>query len=128
LGGIAPDFGAAFLWRVFSAGFGSAVDRAGRAAAATHGWSHHLLDRETGSGRCETLLSSLLTENPKMAQGEFEKAAAEHQARGLIRELFGLLAETKKWWLAPILIVMLLLGVLILLSNTAAAPFIYTLF
>jgi hypothetical protein len=40
----------------------------------------------------------------------------------------GFLREHKKWWLAPILIAMLLLGLLVTLSGTAAAPFIYTLF
>ena len=43
-------------------------------------------------------------------------------------EFWAFLAQNKKWWLLPIMIVMLLLGTLILLSGTAAAPFIYTLF
>jgi hypothetical protein len=47
---------------------------------------------------------------------------------GLLRELFDLLREHKKWWLAPILLSILLLGALVLLGGTAAAPFIYTLF
>ena len=36
--------------------------------------------------------------------------------------------ERKKYWLAPIIIALLLLGLLVFLSGTAAAPFIYTLF
>ena len=37
--------------------------------------------------------------------------------------------ERKKFWLAPIIIVMLMLGVLIVLAQgSAVAPFIYTLF
>ena len=37
--------------------------------------------------------------------------------------------ERKKFWLAPIIVVLLLLGVLIVLAEgTAVAPFIYTLF
>jgi Family of unknown function (DUF5989) len=59
---------------------------------------------------------------------EFEKAASESQDESLLSELWLFLAQNKKWWLLPILIVMLLLGALILLSGTAAAPFIYTLF
>jgi len=59
---------------------------------------------------------------------EFEKAAAQTRGRGLLLDLLGLLAQTKKWWLLPVLIVMLLIGLMILLSGTAAAPFIYTLF
>jgi hypothetical protein len=59
---------------------------------------------------------------------EFEKAAADAQGESLASEFWAFLAQNKKWWLAPIVIVMLLLGVLIFLSSTAAAPFIYTLF
>ena len=50
------------------------------------------------------------------------------RARAWLSEFWAFLAQNKKWWLLPIVIVMLLLGVLIFLSSTAAAPFIYTLF
>jgi len=47
----------------------------------------------------------------------------------LIRDLWGFMRARKKFWLMPIFIVMLLLGVLIVLvQGSAAAPFIYTLF
>ena len=47
----------------------------------------------------------------------------------LIRDLWGFMRARKKFWLAPIFIVMLLLGVLIVLTQgTAVAPFVYTLF
>jgi Family of unknown function (DUF5989) len=59
---------------------------------------------------------------------DFEKAAAESQDESLAREFLSFLAQNKKWWLLPIVIVMLLLGALFVLSSTAAAPFIYTLF
>jgi hypothetical protein len=59
---------------------------------------------------------------------EFQRAAAAAQGESLISEFWAFLAQNKKWWLLPILIVMLLLGTLIMLSMTAAAPFIYTLF
>ena len=46
-----------------------------------------------------------------------------------LNDLWGFLRERKKFWLAPIIIVLLLLGVLIVLTEgTAVAPFIYTLF
>jgi hypothetical protein len=61
-------------------------------------------------------------------RSEFEKAAAEDQGESLLSEFWAFLKQNKKWWLLPIVIVMLLLGVLIFLSSTAAAPFIYTLF
>jgi hypothetical protein len=66
-----------------------------------------------------------MNENPA---NEFEKAAAEPPGESLLAEFWSFLAQNKKWWLLPIVIAMLLLGVLILLSGTAAAPFIYTLF
>ncbi len=47
---------------------------------------------------------------------------------GLVGEFWEFLKHNKKWWLLPIVLVLLLLGVLVLLSGSAAAPFIYTLF
>jgi hypothetical protein len=61
-------------------------------------------------------------------RNEFEKAAAEHDQPSLAREFLEFLAHNKKWWLLPIVIVLLLLGLLIFLSQTAVAPFIYTTF
>ena len=45
-----------------------------------------------------------------------------------MREFWGFIKQNKKWWLLPILVILLIFGVLILLSGTALAPFIYTLF
>ncbi|HNQ73513.1 MAG TPA: DUF5989 family protein [Verrucomicrobiota bacterium] len=59
---------------------------------------------------------------------DFERAAREQSSPGFFAELWGFLRENKKWWLIPILLVLLILGVLVLLSGTGAAPFIYTLF
>ena len=47
----------------------------------------------------------------------------------LIKDLWGFMRALKKFWLAPIIAVMLLLGALIVLTQgSAVAPFIYTLF
>ena len=43
-------------------------------------------------------------------------------------EFWAFLKERKKFWLAPIIMVMLLFGALLLLQGTVVAPFIYTLF
>jgi Family of unknown function (DUF5989) len=59
---------------------------------------------------------------------DFEKAAARQPRGGFLRELWGFLAHNKKWWLLPILILLLVFGLLVLLSGTGLAPFIYTLF
>jgi hypothetical protein len=45
------------------------------------------------------------------------------------KDLLGFLRERKKYWLLPIIIILLFFGVLIVLtSGTAIAPFIYTIF
>ena len=47
----------------------------------------------------------------------------------LIKELWAFMKVRKKFWLLPIIIVLLLLGgLLILAQGSAVAPFIYTLF
>jgi hypothetical protein len=61
-------------------------------------------------------------------KNQFEKAAAESGQGGFVRDFIGFLKHNKKWWLLPILVVFLLFGLLILLSGTGLAPFIYTLF
>lgn len=64
----------------------------------------------------------------ELSGNDFEKIASEEKGHGVISEFWAFLRQNKKWWLLPILVVLLLLGALILLSGTAVAPFIYTLF
>ena len=46
-----------------------------------------------------------------------------------LKDLWDFMCERKKFWLAPIIVVMLLLGALIVVAQgSAVAPFIYTLF
>jgi len=47
----------------------------------------------------------------------------------LIKDLWGFMKARKKFWLAPLIVMLLLLGALIVLTQgSAVAPFIYTLF
>ena len=47
----------------------------------------------------------------------------------LVKDLWGFMRERKKFWMAPIIVVMLLLGALLIFAQgSAVAPFIYTLF
>jgi uncharacterized protein DUF5989 len=47
----------------------------------------------------------------------------------LISELWAYLRERKKWWLAPVLLLMVLVGMLLIFAQgSALAPFIYTIF
>jgi hypothetical protein len=59
---------------------------------------------------------------------EFERLARNDRPPPLVVEFWQFLRQNKKWWLLPIVLVLLLLGVLIFLSGTGAAPFIYTLY
>lgn len=61
-------------------------------------------------------------------QSEQFADAAEGSQDGILKEFWGFLMESKKWWLTPIVLVLLLVTALILLGGTGAAPFIYTLF
>ncbi len=48
---------------------------------------------------------------------------------GILKEFWDFLKVRKKWWLTPIVLVMILLGALIVFSQgSALSPFIYTLF
>ena len=47
----------------------------------------------------------------------------------VVNELWQFMRENKKYWLAPILITLILVGVLLVVAKSSAiAPFIYTLF
>ena len=62
------------------------------------------------------------------AQSDFELTARTSGESSFVAELWGLIRQQRKYWLIPVVTVLLLFGVLVLLSGTAAAPFIYTLF
>ena len=53
---------------------------------------------------------------------------AEGRQDGFVQEFLDFLRQNGKWWLAPVIIALLLLGLLVIVGGTAAAPFIYTLF
>jgi hypothetical protein len=47
----------------------------------------------------------------------------------IVRELWDFLRVRKKWWLGPIVLVLVLFGALVVLTQgSAVAPFIYTIF
>lgn len=53
---------------------------------------------------------------------------ADGESPGIVTEFLEFLRENKKWWLTPILVALLLLGGMIALALSGAAPFIYPLF
>lgn len=47
----------------------------------------------------------------------------------IVKEFFGFMWKQKKWWLFPIVVVLVLLGLLLVFAEgSAVAPFVYTLF
>lgn len=60
------------------------------------------------------------------SSNSFQQIAADDIS--IVREFWQFLKTNKKWWMTPILAALLLVGLLVVLSGTAAAPFIYTLF
>jgi Family of unknown function (DUF5989) len=69
-----------------------------------------------------------------MTQGDDQNNASQRFAdeagrrrQGTVGELVSFLRHNKKWWLAPIVVMLLLVGVLVLLGGTVLAPLIYPL-
>jgi len=60
------------------------------------------------------------------SEAGFPEIAAASNDPHIIRELFRFLKANKKWWLLPIILVVLMMALTVYLSG--AAPFIYTLF
>jgi len=53
---------------------------------------------------------------------------AEERRTGSAAEFVQFVLHNKKWWLTPIIVVLVLVGVLAVLGGSGVAPFIYTLF
>jgi hypothetical protein len=81
--------------------------------------------------RTSSVVSSRSSEDRSTMADERSREAAfareaERRQAGVVGEFWISCPHDTKWWLTPI-VLMLLLGVLIVLGGTAAAPFIYTL-
>ncbi len=62
-----------------------------------------------------------------MTNQDFESKSQE-KSPGFFAEYWHFLKTNKKWWLTPIILTLLLLGALVIVGGSTAAPFIYTLF
>ena len=58
---------------------------------------------------------------------EFAKESESRQP-SILAEFFDFLVHNKKWWLTPIVLILLFLSFFVLMTNTALGPFIYVLF
>ena len=70
---------------------------------------------------------SLTTATSSDAKEPFVKNSLPQHNPGLLQEVGLFLLRNKKWYFIPIACVIALTGLLIVLGNTAAAPFIYSL-
>ncbi len=61
-----------------------------------------------------------------LPENDFEKASQEKPV-GIVREFLQFLGENKKWWLLPIVVVLVLCS-LMAVAAMSYAPFLYTLF
>ena len=69
-----------------------------------------------------------MTKRDQLLQPSEFAAEAELPPRSFLAEMWDFTRSNKKWWIAPLILVLLLLGALIAIGGTAVAPFIYTLF
>jgi hypothetical protein len=61
-------------------------------------------------------------------RSDFERLAAKNRRSNIVAEFWDFLRHNKKWWLLPILIVLLAMGTLLIAVSSPLAPFIYPFF
>ena len=66
-------------------------------------------------------------ENHDHGGSTFEELSSEPTGN-LLREFLDFLKHRKKLWMAPIIALLLLIGLFVILAGSGAAPFIYALF
>lgn len=64
---------------------------------------------------------------PSQPETEFERVGGDDPLP-LHKEFWLFICENKAWWMVPIVLSLLAIGILVAFSSTGAAPFIYTLF
>lgn len=70
--------------------------------------------------------------NPDLENNSTDDSPFERESQlrppSLITEFIDFLIHNKRWWLTPIILILLFMSVLIALTNTVIGPFIYALF
>lgn len=46
----------------------------------------------------------------------------------MIKELLQFIIKERKWWLAPVIFLLLIIGLIVICADSAVAPFLYSLF
>lgn len=65
---------------------------------------------------------------PPESKSELDELAQQAGDRGLLADYLDYLKATKKWWITPIILALLLVGLLVFLSVSGAGPAIYPFF
>jgi len=52
----------------------------------------------------------------------------QEQRTGLLADFIYLLKNNRKWWMLPLILVLIVFGIFMVLSSSGVAPFIYTVF
>ena len=69
-----------------------------------------------------------MSQSPEPSKKDSFLEEAGKKRGNIVREFIDFLRHNKKWWLLPIILILLLLGLLVMLSGTALAPFLYPVF
>lgn len=80
-----------------------------------------------GTGANESSSSNTMEATKAKKNAPIAELASARES-GLAVEVLRFVAHTRKWWLAPIIIMMLLVAGLLVLTGTGVAPLIYALF
>jgi hypothetical protein len=59
---------------------------------------------------------------------DFETIVRKQGSSWFLLEIWQFLKHSRKWWLVPVLLTLLLLAMLLVMSGSALTPFLYTLF
>jgi|GEM_PF-199458 len=78
----------------------------------------------TDAGSKDTEASANATSKPSDDLSDL----VEQKSPGIVAEFVDFILHNKRWWLTPIIIVLLLIGILVILGSSSFAPFIYTVF
>ena len=87
-----------------------------------------LQDRQADAGGDSAAASEGHPPNDRDARSEMEELSAQAADRGLLADYLDFLRTSKKWWITPIILALLLVGALVVLSVSSASPLIYPFF
>ena len=67
-------------------------------------------------------------DNEKKATEFEQQAERSGKGMGIFREFWYLLSSTRSWWMAPLILALVMVAALVVMGSTAVGPFIYALF